>query len=93
MELLSKDLIGIIDRYLFDYCYSQVKQQYKDVWLNEFENTECKIYWNDKGCCFETLDYLRANWRDRIDNGSEICNFFDDFLYIVPSVYLPPNYM
>ncbi len=93
LELLSKDLIAIVDRYLVDYWYSLVKQQYKDVWLNEFENTEGKIYWDPSDCDFETFNYLKANWRDTVDNGSYITKFYSDHKYSYNEPRVPKNYL
>ncbi len=52
MDRLSKDVRGIIDKYIFDYNYSKVKEQYRANWLNDDESDKRAINWSDKWTCF-----------------------------------------
>ncbi len=62
MDRLPKDVIGIVDRLLFDYNYDLVKQQYKQVFLCDavWDNRyECFIHWVGNG----QTGLFVANWR------------------------------
>ncbi len=64
MDLLPKDIIAIVQRYVFDANYSDLKQQYKQKWLNN-------IHWDDHSQLFAfKRDYYNtffvANWRNWI---------------------------
>ncbi len=57
MELLSRDIKTIIHRYIFDYYYCGVKDEYKYKWLSG------DSYWDDDDQCFVDDDNYTANWR------------------------------
>ncbi len=63
MDLIPKDVIAIVYRYIYDYYYTQVKQKYRLVWLNGYENQEHNIFWDHKYSEFSTNDRHVANWR------------------------------
>ncbi len=90
-EVLSKDVIEIVHRYLVDYWYLQVRKQYRDVWLNANS-----IFWNDLQNLFQTNCTFVANWRHKGDVRTTArinrfhCGFFG---FLTSLVYLPINYM
>lgn len=92
MDRLPKDVIAIVDRCLFDYKYAQVKRQYRCVWLNDFENLDNKIYWDDEDVEFATNHRHVANWRTvpLIDRtGHSVGRFYE---YRPANIGLPNNY-
>ncbi len=72
---LTKDILGIVYRYLVDYNYSRLKKQYKKVWLNK-RNTLDRIFWNDNQNQFQTWDKCVANWRHSEVNYEYVRNFY-----------------
>ncbi len=92
MELLPKDIIAIVQRYVFDANYSDLKQQYKQKWLND-------IYWDDNNELFafkrnNTHTLFVANWRNWIKYDEEIIRtngirqFHYDVHYYMTSPYV-----
>ncbi len=81
---LPKDISGVVYRYVFDYSYSRLKQQYKDIWLNcpvindllvDGSKLDA-IYWNDNSSSFETSSRRTANWRTWYDEDEDVYNFY-----------------
>lgn len=59
MDVLPKDIVGIVHRYLFDYNYSRLVKQYVDTWING------RFYWDEHKHVFRSFSsggYI-ANWR------------------------------
>ena len=86
MELLPKDVLFIVYRYIFDHNYTQLKQQYSIEWIVMW-NPNHKGFWNGVGV---------ANWRnlDGIKQGinnNGIYKFDNPFIPI--SALLPINYV
>ncbi len=64
MELLSKDVLVIISRLLYDYNYAILKDQYRTKWLtNRWASSVNSVFWDDSGHFFRDSFYLRANYR------------------------------
>ena len=67
MELLPKDVIGIVHRYLLRDAYDAVVRQYISVWLNNDNpngDYNVAIGWDDEHECFKTWYQCIANFRD-----------------------------
>jgi hypothetical protein len=67
MELLPRDVIGIVHRYLLRHTYDAVVRQYKLIWLNNDDpdgDYNVAICWDDEHMCFKTWYRLVANFRD-----------------------------
>ncbi len=93
LEALPKDLIGIVDRYLFDYRYALVRQEYERVWLNDYLNTTDTIFWDLFYNEFCTMHRYVANYRDLTLNKPiffPIGKFYD--VTGVGRIPLPKNY-
>ncbi len=83
LELLNNDLVQIVYRYIFEWNYRILRNQYRKVWLGSR-----KIYWNDARCCFfkYTGGYV-ANYRP-MWNQRTIKRFIDGKC----SAKIPKNY-
>lgn len=83
MELLPKDVLFIVYRYVHDYLYTKVKQQYRMKWVPMW----CKMgFWSDFGVGV-------ANWRniaDIYDYSRSIYLFTNPYL---PCAQLPKHYV
>ena len=92
LELLPKDLIVIISRYVFDYQYSLVRHEYERVWLNCYLNSEYNIFWDIYYNEFCTMDRYVANYRALTLNPIlfPIRKFYDTLT--VGEIHLPINY-
>lgn len=100
MELLPRDLIVIVYRYIADYNYTQLKRQYAAVWLNTDPNRdEYQIYWDHSRSDFEIGCFFIANWRFDVGclaPGHRVRNFYQRDLgehrsdHLLPK--LPSNY-
>ncbi len=61
---LCNDIMSIVYRYLFDYDYKMVREQYREKWIGEGT-----VRWNDTIGCFvhmggnDFISRLVANWR------------------------------
>ncbi len=88
MGCLHKDIVAIINRYIFDYNYSALRVQYRAVWLNP-EYSRSGIYWCPERCIFVTRYFLKANYRVLLFHNSKIRRFYDDRANGAP---LPKNY-
>ncbi len=65
MNGLPKDVLSIVDRYVFDYNYTRLRSEYKDMWLNKMYDKDHKIYWvqSISEGWFETIDHVIAHRR------------------------------
>ena len=54
---LPKDVEMIVRRYVFEYNYIQLQEQYIAKWLSG------DVRWDDSRCCFGDDLYKVANWR------------------------------
>ena len=51
MDRLPRDICTIVYRFVFDYNYRRVKDQYRLVWLSEQDD----VYWSGSDCGFYVL--------------------------------------
>ena len=96
MELLPRDVIGIVHRYLFRDAYDTVVRQYQYEWILDKDPDRClrdEIFWDDSILCFRTYYNLVANFRvARIGHRSRICKFGTRSVEGEDGVRLPSNY-
>ena len=100
MDNLPKDIIAIIQRYVFDYVYRELKKEYQYRWLNP-QN----IYWGDYFMRFvkKLPDYswrYIANWRELGYNHHNdryrelgIRRFYSEEYYPTKIIDLPAKYL
>lgn len=87
LELLCNDVVQIVYRYVFDWRYKILRNQYQVLWLGKRE-----MYWNDKFSCFFRYGYgYVANYRP-LWNVNQVCKVYDPKGYIGVAD-LPKNYI
>ncbi len=62
MELLPKDIITIVYRYIFNDIYKALKHQYHEEWVIYCPD-KCKTFWSERWQIFEDGYNTAANWR------------------------------
>ena len=72
MEVLPKDIVLIVYRYIYQYNYDVMREQYKHLWLNDpsiaaniGDFNMSLIFWDDNLHCFCTDHTFVANYRTR----------------------------
>jgi hypothetical protein len=97
MDVLPKDVIDIVYRYLFVHTYTKVVQEYSIIWLDDCPDDywttrsnllggSTLIYWNDLLECFHAIDYRYsyplANYRELNDDEPFRCvHTFKEYKY------------
>ncbi len=86
MELLSKDIALIVYKYIHQFDYDVLRNQYKTLWLNDRTLIDQdanddgwvldRIYWDEEQQCFSTRYAYVANYREL---GSK--SWFDNIYY------------
>ena len=94
MELLPRDVIAIVHRYLLRDAYDKVIQQYRAKWLHgNYTGTGSDIFWCDTQQCFKTLWDLVANYRNvRGGHAATIFKFGKQWNSYEPIVWVHERY-
>ncbi len=83
MDCLCNDVVDIVYRYLFDWRYKIVQNQYRKLWLQ-------RIIWSERWNLFMRDGFVVANYRPRIHN--YYIYKFQDFGKCRGTAQLPKGY-